>query len=362
MNLKKLSVVVVAGVVMLSSAIALAVRLRPNVEIEIGAGRDRYMVNGTVKAFNENTENLPYIDGTNKRLMLPLRTVVEELKGSVSFNNNDGTIELLYENKNLRMHMNTQQAVLNGYPIVLSDMPISANGSIYVPAEFFEDYFGADILWDDTKKQITLKTKRVFLPVVAVNKKVKEIKEGSYNIEIPVVTGLNDGNFEKNLNKTLSNVEILEADEFLTKAQYAYKEGEAAYTRNTSCTVHYSRQEMISILISGETSSAKSSSPIKKAINIDLQGQKGLLLGDLFRDENYLPKLVKYMDMPAYYMEMPAYLLTSTINRQFYFNEKQQLVLFFQKDGSYEEFAVDWDEIEGMLNPQYRFFTTAKQE
>lgn len=352
MNIKKLGVIVVVGTAMLFSAITLAIKLRPNVEIEISAGNEEYRVNGVVKAFDENTENLPYIDSESQALMLPLRTIMAELKGSVSWNGEENAVVVVYQDKNLWMHTDSSQAALNGYAITLPQSPVIQKGSVYVPADFFKTYFGTDIQWDEEKKQITIKTKRAFQPVVAIKEKSIQLPEGGYQIQIPVVTGLNDGSFEKSLNLTLSKELVGEAEHFLNNARILYQEGQEVPKLTTFCTVAFSRQEMISILIRGQSVTPKSSMPIQKAINIDLQGQKKMLLEDLFKDKNQMIKLLNSLNIPVS-------LETNGWEQQFYFNEKQQLVLFSKENGQFLETTVDWEEIEGLLKPGYRFFTTA---
>ncbi len=355
MNYTKLTVIAVAAAVMITTAIGLGSRLKQNYEMEFGVGQEEYKVNGTVKTFDTKAENLPILEESTQKLLLPLRPVVEELSGTLSWSAEDKATVISYHNKNLRIQPNNVQAAFNGYGITLKEAPVMKNGGLYVTPDFFADYFGTEITWDVTKKQITLKTEDVRRPTVSVNTLDHEQNAAAYRVDIPVISGLNDANYEKSLNQSMSERGVKEVQAFIGAAKSKHQKDTPPFYLHTFCSVPYRSQELISILSQGEEFSEKGTSTIKKAVNIDLQGQKILVLQDLFKDEKYQEKLRELVDETM--TELPQ-----EIEEQFYMDEQKRLVLFWRKEetGEFVEYPVELTKLKKLLKPRYYFGENTK--
>ena len=195
MTLKKLTVIAVAAGVMISCAVYVGIRLEQKNEVQYEIGQEEYTINGTTKTFGETEPNLPRIDEETEQLLLPLRWVIEELKGSVNWNKEEKATVIQYQGKNLRIEADKPEAAINGYSILLADPPQLENGCLYVTADFMAENFDTVITWDSQKKQITLRTEAVQRPIVYQNLVSYKGEERFYRVEVPVLIGLNDGNY-----------------------------------------------------------------------------------------------------------------------------------------------------------------------
>lgn len=355
MNYKKLTVIVALAAVMITGAMSLGVRLKQNYEMEFGVGLEEYTVNGTVKTFDAKAESLPIFEESTQKLLLPLRPVVEGLSGTLKWDAEDKSTTISYKNKNLRIQPNSVQAAFNGYGITLKDAPEIKKGGIYVTPEFFADYFGTDINWDVTKKQIILKTEDVSRPTVSVNTLNHEQNAATYEVDIPVISGLNDASYEKSLNHSLSERGVKEVSDFIGMAKAQHQKDMPPFTLNTSCTIPYRRSELISIISQGKEVTNKGTTTIKKAINIDLQAQKTLVLKDLFKDEKYRKRFAGKINETL--TELPP-----EIENQFYLDEQKQLVLFLkvEETGEFAEYPISLAEYKKLLKPRYYYLENGK--
>ena len=110
MTVKKLTVIAVAAGLMISASVYVGIKLKANDEVEFAIGQEEYTVNGTTKTFDETAETLPMIDEKSQKLLLPLRWVMEELKGNVEWDKNENTAIIQYQGKTIGIQADTKKS------------------------------------------------------------------------------------------------------------------------------------------------------------------------------------------------------------------------------------------------------------
>ena len=351
MTVKKLTVIAVAAGLMISASVYVGIKLKANDEVEFAIGQEEYTVNGTTKTFDETAETLPMIDEKSQKLLLPLRWVMEELKGNVEWDKNENTAIIQYQGKTIGIQADTKKEDVNGYSITLADAPVFYEGSIYVTEDFMADIFDTTIIWDGNQKQITLRTEAVQRPMVYANIMQYAGQEKSYYVMIPVMIGLNDANYERNLNRIVSTDITEEVLSFMESAETQLTLGEL----KIEYTVPYRSKEMISIAFSGREIQEGESHEIKRSINIDLQTQKFVTLQDLFRKKDYMQRLAKECGIDKKQLPQEA-------EEQFYFDKNRGLVVFWENEqGQYEEYTVSFTKLKNILKNNYQFLLVENQ-
>ncbi len=346
MTLKKLTVIAVAASVMICTSVFVGIHLNTNNEMEFAIGEQQYTINGSTKTFDESVKNLPVIDEKSQKLLIPLRWVIEELKGSVEWDKETKATVIQYQGKNIRIETGNQKAAINGYGVIL-EPPVVRNGCTYVTADFMADNFDTNIIWDGKQKEITLRTEAIQRPIVYQNKMVYQRGNRSYDVAVPVIIGLNDGNYKKNLNHKLSSDVTDEIHDFMTKHEKDVEKSNL----HSEYTIPYRSKEMISIVFSAQTQkNEQTEEQSKKAVNIDLQTQTILKLEDLFRKKDYKQRLAKELSIK----ELPE-------QTEFYLDKDRGLVLYYKNEYAVEEYTIPFFEIRKMLKDNYQFLLGQNQ-
>lgn len=279
MTFKKVSIIAAAGAVLLAGAIGIAISLTsPNaMEIDVVETPTEQQETETdgIKTL-ENMEHMPlYFDDTEK-LLLPLRNVMEGLGGSVQWDAEHHSTVVTYRGRKLELKAGEAEALLNGYAVTLPDAARMINGCLYADAAVISAYYTDKVEFDRETLQVTLQTKDSTVPVVAVHRQKAEQKDGSYTIDVPVIVGLNDGNFEKSLNSRLAEKMKTELQLFLTSE----KEGDGILRLELQqgfCT-----KEFLSLSWTGTEDGTER----MLTENIDLLGQKSVTLADLLEADS----------------------------------------------------------------------------
>ncbi|MCI8629105.1 MAG: hypothetical protein HFE57_06315 [Firmicutes bacterium] len=351
MTLKKLTVIAVAASVMICTSVYVGMHLNTDNEMEFSIGKEEYTINGSTKIFDESMKNLPVIDEQTQKLLIPLRWVIEELNGSVTWDKQNHATIIQYQGKNIRIETDKQKAAVNGYGVILQDPPVMKKGCTYVTADFMSENFDTNIIWNGKQKQITLRTEAIQRPIVYKNNMFYEKGNRYYNVEVPVIIGLNDGNYEKNLNHKLSSDTTEQIHDYMTK----HEKDTTISKLSAKYTVPYRSKELISIVFLEQMESDGKTEYHKKTINIDLQTQKFLKLGDLFRKKDYYQKLAKELSIQL--KELPE-----QTEQQFYFDKDKGLVVFWQNEqGTEEEYIIPFIEIKKLLKDNYQFLLQQNQ-
>lgn len=296
MTIKKLTIIAAASAVLLAGALTVSMELTKPHEMELEVSEQNGMQIEQAEDGSHtlgNMENIPLYYDDADVLLLPLRNVMEGLGGTVQWNAETKETEISYRGRKLSAATGETKAKLNGYDITLPAPLQKINGCLYADETVLTAYFTGDVIWNTDSKQITLQTKDNTIPIVAKNT-VKAEKDGrAYELEIPVIVGLNDANYEKSLNKELYTSLQDAGNTFIgletEPAEKAAEEEQAEATEQKTEPIQadgllkltvqsgYCSQEFVSVWFEGK----KDGAPVKFARNIDLLNQKLVTLADM---------------------------------------------------------------------------------
>lgn len=281
MTIKKLTVIAAAGAALLAGAIGLSMSLTSQHEMEMEVSESPVVQeNGVTNSDGSKTlgdmENIPlYYDETEK-LLLPLRNVMEGLGGSVVWNKETKMTEVTYRGRTLALQAGKKQAVLNGYDVTLPEAAEIINGCLYADETLISAYYTGEVDFNTETRQVTLQTKDNAVPVIAVKVLTGEKEGRAYEIEVPVIVGLNDTKYEKNLNEGFLQEMQAYADSFMAAEATEAVDGQLKLQVKTGmCT-----KDFLSILLEG----TKDGVSVKLAKNFDLLGQKAVTLEDMLKE------------------------------------------------------------------------------
>lgn len=277
MTFKKLTVIAAAGAVLLAGAIGISMKLTSPDEMEMEVpetsvvqGTDQTTEDGSKTL--ENMENIPLYYDDTKKLLLPLRNVMEGLGGSVKWNTETRMTEITYRGRTLAIKPGEEAATLNGYDVTLPETVEMINGCLYADAEVISAYYTGKVDFNTESRQVTLQTKSSSEPIVAVQEISGEKAGKSYTVEVPVIIGLNDSKYEASLNE--KNMQEMQAyvNEYMA-AEADEDEGLLQLKMQTiMCT-----KDFVSLLWEGTRDGVS----VKLAKNFDLMGQKAVTLEDM---------------------------------------------------------------------------------
>lgn len=359
MTKKKLAVITCASVAMLTGAIVLATSLQRQYEMEFRVGNQEYIVNGTVKQFDEETENLPLVDQWTGRLLMPLRCVMEEMGGSLRWDQEKQSTEISFKGNSIILKEGDKKASINGNSIVLDMAPKNINGCLYVTSDFISNNFGTEIEWQEDQNQIIIKTEAGSRPIVSTNLLEYDEISVDYAVEIPVITGLNDKNYEQSLNHSFMQNMMEEIQSFVTEAEAkktTLQKGER-YVWEGKVYVFERRNELISLMIDHQISDPlKGNRNDKQSFNIDLQSQKTVSLNDLFKNKKYKEALWKELEAmittdPEEYKKLNTKEITG---EEAFAIHNGNLVLFLKdSSGEYIRFQIPFANLKKYLKSDY---------
>lgn len=361
MSLKKLSAITVASIVMIAAALILAISLRQDYEMQFGTGEE-YVVNGTVKQFEAGMENPPVFDEEAGTLFLPLRWIIEQMGGTVNWNSQTHETEVFYKGKKLTLLVDSEQASLNGYSIILKYPPKYIKDCLYVDSRLIGENFGTEITWNEKENQVTLKTEPKEKPVVNVNTISFSEIALAYTIDVPVIAGLNDSKFEKELNNQLLKEKMTQITDFTLEAQKEFKNSGNRSFWHLKNEVAYRSPELISIVSKGAIRKGQNEKEnLQEAITINLQNQKIISMQDLFKNEKYKHKIVEEMNKT---IELEQYNIKKLeegdidLFNQFYISEKNNMLCIFLKNEQtkeFVEFKIPFLQLKKYLKASYQY-------
>ena len=274
MTIKKLTVIAVAGAALLAGAIGISMRLTSPNEMEMEVPETPVVQEETDVKTLGDMENIPLYYDDTKKLLLPLRNVMEGLGGSVAWNTETRQTEITYRGRTLAVTPGEEQATLNGYAVTLPETVEMINGCLYADEKVISAYYTGEVDFNTESRQVTLQTKDNTVPLLAMHE-ISAEKDGKiYQIEVPVIVGLNDSKYEKNLNSAILQEMQAYADAFLSAET---EEDAQLYlsVKTGLCT-----KDFLSIWWEG----TKDSVPVKFAKNYDLLGQKAVTLADMLSE------------------------------------------------------------------------------
>ncbi len=92
----------------------------------------------------------------NGRTLLPVRAVVEELGGTVAWNGEKREVTLTCGEDEIRLTIDSPEALLNGEKQTLDSAPEIMNGRTMLPIRFIAEGFGFGVEWNEEEKSVTV--------------------------------------------------------------------------------------------------------------------------------------------------------------------------------------------------------------
>lgn len=116
--------------------------------IYLKIGEKQYYVGEELSEFDV----LPYIQ--NNRTMVPLRFIAESLGASVDYIDEDREIEIEFQEKELRLYLEENTALINGKEVELEEKPTIKSDRTMVPLRFINESFGAEVSYHGESEEI----------------------------------------------------------------------------------------------------------------------------------------------------------------------------------------------------------------
>jgi flavodoxin len=111
-------------------------------------------VNGTEKEIDSGRGTVPVV--INDRTLVPVRAIVEEMGGSVSWNEDTQTAALYYNGDEIRLTIDSQTAYFKDEAHTLDVAPTVINDRTMLPIRFVAESFKFDVAWDEAQQLITI--------------------------------------------------------------------------------------------------------------------------------------------------------------------------------------------------------------
>lgn len=92
----------------------------------------------------------------SNRTLLPVRTIIETMGGSVVWDDSSKTAILHYQNNEIKITINNTTAYVNGEEKALDVTPIVVNEQIMLPIRFIAENFGFSVDWEKQTQTITI--------------------------------------------------------------------------------------------------------------------------------------------------------------------------------------------------------------
>ena len=123
-------------------------------KIVLQIGNPVMTVNGVEKEIDPGRETAPVI--INNRTLLPIRAVVEEMGGEVSWNEETKEVTLTYGTDEIKLTIDSTTAYLNGTAQALDAAPQVINDRTMLPIRFVAESFHFTVEWNGEDQVITI--------------------------------------------------------------------------------------------------------------------------------------------------------------------------------------------------------------
>lgn len=125
-----------------------------SVVITMQIGEPMMNVNGEEQEIDPGMGTTPIVE--NDRTLLPVRSIIETLGGTVEWNGETLTASLTYGDDMIELVINSTTAYLNGEPQELDTAPVVINDRTMLPIRFIAESFGFNVEWDQETLTVTI--------------------------------------------------------------------------------------------------------------------------------------------------------------------------------------------------------------
>ena len=123
--------------------------------IVLTIGKPTMIVNGKSVEIEKGKNTGPII--IKGRTMLPIRSLIETLGGTIDWNSKEQKITLKLEEISIELWIGKNTARVSGHEITIDQPPVIVGGRTMVPLRFVSENLGCSIIWDAKAKTITIK-------------------------------------------------------------------------------------------------------------------------------------------------------------------------------------------------------------
>lgn len=354
MKINKYCAVIVAGVVMMAAVVVFTTKMRDDYEKQFSVVEEQYEEGGTVE-FEDSNSNKPVFDSATGKFFLPLREIVEEMGGKVEWNSEKSAVVVSLRGTEAEINEGKNEAVINGHSIYLYDAPKNINGCLYVPSDFIANNFGTIVEWDEGNKVITIKTEITKSPIININRFSYVDADMEYVVEVPVISGLNDKNYEENLNSSYVT-KIMDDIKIFANQSKIEEDKTTKYYWNEKVYVKTKTSHIISFLRSGVKEEPNGvGATIMTPVTINLDKQSEMKLSDFFKNENYKSYIIDeltqmWTENPEKYPVSVSENIETTIENNFYVDGNNLVIFIKNKDGrTYSEFVIPFYDLRSYM-------------
>lgn len=135
------------------NAVNSALENAESITITMQIGNPTMTINGAEKGIDEDG-TVPVI--VNDRTLLPIRAVVEEIGGTVAWNDETREVTLTYEQDTIVLTIDSTTAYLNGEPAMLDTAPAIINDRTMLPIRFIAESFKFNVGWTQETETVTI--------------------------------------------------------------------------------------------------------------------------------------------------------------------------------------------------------------
>ncbi|MGB9856412.1 MAG: stalk domain-containing protein, partial [Caldisericum exile] len=121
--------------------------------VVLKVGSPSITVNGTSKKIDSQGSK-PIIK--NGRTLLPIRTLIESLGGTVEWNAKEQKVTITLNGHSMILWIGKTTALVDNSKASLDVAPQIINGRTYLPLRFISENLGASVNWDDQTQTITI--------------------------------------------------------------------------------------------------------------------------------------------------------------------------------------------------------------
>ncbi|MBQ7103301.1 MAG: copper amine oxidase N-terminal domain-containing protein [Anaerotignum sp.] len=124
--------------------------LQEKTEIILTIGDRNMQIDGESVAYDA----APVIKG--ERTFLPIRFIAEALGASVFWNEGEQSVTITKEGLEIVIFIGQPFAMVNGEPVQLDEPAFIAHDRTYLPLRFVAENLGAEVIWNDADRTITV--------------------------------------------------------------------------------------------------------------------------------------------------------------------------------------------------------------
>ena len=175
---KIITLFLTSAILLLSSGCAKADAPQPtDFSVTMQINNPIMTVNGTETEIDEGMGTAPVI--VNERTLLPVRSLIESMGGTVDWSGETQEVTLVYEQNEIRLVIDSTTAYFNDEAQTLDTAPTIINDRTMLPVRYIAERFGFTVDWDGESQMITITKKANTIDeFISVTENETELEKG----------------------------------------------------------------------------------------------------------------------------------------------------------------------------------------